>query len=308
MQTPIRSAALGLAAALALTGCGLETALSTGGTKLTLTRAFGSDAISTRAQRGVPAGETLTGMLRRAYAVRTRPGGEIDAIAGMAASSGLVWNVWVNGIAPATKPRKTAVNHGDHVWWDLHSSAATASVPAVVGAYPEPFTTGSGGRRLPTELACAADVGRACAVVSRALRAIGVKAADQLVGADSGADSLAVIVGTFRDLRGLIALELIQAGPTQSGVFARFGGRDGSALELDDPAGQVVQTATGDAGLVAATEQPGLDEPAWLITGTDPAGVAAAAAALTPARLHDHLALAIVAGRELPLPLDPAAG
>ena len=81
------------------------------------------------------------------------------------------------------------------MWWDLHSSAATASVPAVVGAYPEPFTTGSGGRRLPTELACAADVGQACAAVSRALKLIGVKAADQLVGADSGSDSLAISSG-----------------------------------------------------------------------------------------------------------------
>jgi hypothetical protein len=297
-----RGIAGSIAVAVTLAGCGLQTAPTTGGAKLTLTRDFGATAIGGRAQASIPGGETLTAMLRRMYGVRTDRRGAVAAIGGTAASSGLVWNVWVNGIAPATKPAKTKVNHGDHVWWDLHSSAATASVPAVVGAYPEPFTTGSGGRRLPTLLACAPDVRGACATVSHALQRVGVKAPDQVIGTYSGSNSLTVIVGSFRDLRGVIALELIQAGPAESGVYARFGGRDGSALELDDPAGQVSQTLTGDVGLIAATEQPGLDEPAWLVTGTDSAGVAAAARALTPAALHDRLAIAVAGGRELPLP------
>ncbi len=42
------------------------------------------------------------------------------------------------------------------------------------------------------------------------------------------------------------------------------------------------------------------------MTGTDVAGVNAAAAALTPARLRDHVALAVDGSRDLPLPLSPA--
>ena len=44
--------------------------------------------------------------------------------------------------------------------------------------------------------------------------------------------------------------------------------------------------------------------PTWLVTGTDDVGVAAAAAALTEEQLRDHFALAIEAGRGVPLPLE----
>jgi predicted nicotinamide N-methyase len=75
-------------------------------------------------------------------------------------------------------------------------------------------------------------------------------------------------------------------------------------LELLDPRGDAVLTLGKGAGLVAATAE-GSGEPTWLITGTDPAGVAAAAAAVTPSALHDHFALAVQGHRRLPVPLRP---
>ncbi len=42
--------------------------------------------------------------------------------------------------------------------------------------------------------------------------------------------------------------------------------------------------------------------PTWLITGTDAAGVAAAAQALTPARLADRFALVVHGGTDTPVP------
>jgi hypothetical protein len=308
MRRRLSSFPLILAATLALAGCGLEANGGSGGAKLTITHAFGSQAVGTHLQHSLAGGETVKQLLEHAYTVRTGPDGRVvESIGGAAANGrGLQWSFWVNGIAPVRSARIAPVDHGDQVWWDLHDSVATRSIPAVVGSYPEPFTTGIGGRRLPTVLACATDVQRACTVVAHALERAGVKVADQLLGGGSGSDSLAVIVGTFRDLHGVIAAQLIKGGPSQSGVYAQFVGDGGAALELDDPQGQVVRTAGRGAGLVAATEQPGLNEPAWLVTGTDAAGVAAAAGALTPEKLHNHLALAVVGGRDVALPLDPA--
>jgi hypothetical protein len=57
------------------------------------------------------------------------------------------------------------------------------------------------------------------------------------------------------------------------------------------------------AGLVAATADSS-SEPVWLITGTDRAGVSAAAKALTPGRLRDHFALAVQGGSDFPVPLQ----
>jgi hypothetical protein len=84
-------------------------------------------------------------------------------------------------------------------------------------------------------------------------------------------------------------------------VYARFGGPAGSSLQLLDPRGKVVRTLGPGAGLVAATSENSF-EPTWLITGTDAAGVRAAAAALTPAALRDHFAVAVSGATKLPLP------
>jgi hypothetical protein len=86
-------------------------------------------------------------------------------------------------------------------------------------------------------------------------------------------------------------------------VYARFAGANGSSLQLLDPAGKVVRTLGVGAGLIAATAQPSTG-PFWLITGTDVTGVDAAAAALTPARLRDHFALAVQGGTDLPVPQE----
>jgi hypothetical protein len=55
-----------------------------------------------------------------------------------------------------------------------------------------------------------------------------------------------------------------------------------------------VRTLTGSAGLIAATRYTE-QEPEWLITGTDAAGVQLAASHLDEAALHDRFAVAITA-------------
>ncbi len=66
----------------------------------------------------------------------------------------------------------------------------------------------------------------------------------------------------------------------------------------------MVRTLGAGAGLIAATGGSATGT-VWLITGTDAAGVSAAAAALTPARLDDHFALAVTGNQYLPVPLEP---
>jgi hypothetical protein len=176
------------------------------------------------------------------------------------------------------------------------------SSPAVVGSFPEPFLHGVGGKRLPTTVECAADADQACKRVSAELAGLGVPVASQVIGTAAGTDSLAVVVGTWHDLAGTFIAGLIDEGPATSGVYARFSGRGGSSLQLLGAHGEIVRSVGAGAGLVAATTQ-GSAEPTWVITGTDPAGVSAAAAALTPARLSDHFALAVQSSTDTPLPV-----
>jgi Domain of unknown function (DUF4430) len=244
-------------------------------------------------------------MLERSFRVDTRYGGgfvqSINGVSGGAARHD--WFYYVNGVQAPVGAAGTAVHRGDRIWWDLHDWSATNSVPAVVGSFPEPFLHGVHGRRLPTTLECASDASAACKRVASNLKAVGVPVATQLLGTGSGTDSLAVVVGTWSDLHATFAGDLIAHGPSASGVYARFAGPAGSSLQLLDPRGAVVRRLGADAGLIAATAQ-GSAEPTWLVTGTDAAGVSAAAAALTSSRLHDHFAVAVRGDTDLPVPLQ----
>ena len=307
-MAPSRRSLVAIGIATLLGGCGLGPGRGTNDVSVVVTRDFGQRLVKSVAHAKVPGSETVMRLLERSFHVQTRYGGgfieSIDGLSG--APPHLDWFYYVNGVEATLGAAGTGIHRGDRVWWDLHDWTATDSIPAVVGSFPEPFLHGTGGRRWPTTLACATDTAPACAKVASELKAIGVPAATQTIGSASGTDSIAVVVGTWKDVRGELAGTLIAHGPAASGIYARFAGPDGGTLELLDPAGRVARSLGAGAGLIAATSQSSA-APTWLIIGTDPAGVGAAAAALTASRLRDHFALAVQDGRDMPVPLKAAS-
>jgi hypothetical protein len=303
MGARLAALAMAIALTLAIAGCGLGPGRGTSQVTLTVTRAFGAMRVASIQQRRVPGSETVMRMLQRSFRVSTRYGGGfVESINGLSGSSSkLDWFYYVNGIEAPVGAAATAVHRGDRIWWDLHDWSASLNTPAVVGSFPEPFLHGVGGKRFPTTLECAPDVSAACKRVGSELAGVGIPVASQLIGTGSGADTLGVVVGTWRDLRSELVARLIERGPAVSGIYARFD-PGGASLALLDPHGRVVETLRSGAGLIAATAQAS-SKPIWLITGTDPAGVRAAASALTAARLRDHFALAVHGSADLPIPL-----
>ena len=98
-----------------------------------------------------------------------------------------------------------------------------------------------------------------------------------------------------------IAAGLLEKPPA-SGVFARMA-RDGRSIALYDAHGDVVRTAGPGTGLVAAVRyQHG--QPVWIVTGTDAAGVSAAADALVEGVLKNHFAVIVRGPRPTALPLS----
>ena len=297
------------AVAVVAAGCGLGPGAGTSDVSLTVTRGFGSGQVMSVTQKHVPGSETVMRMLERSSHLQTRYGGGfVESIDGLSGdSSRHDWFYYVNGIEASQGAASTAVHHGDRIWWDLHDWSATDSIPAVVGSFPEPFLHGIGGKRWPTTLQCAPDASKACARVAAGLKAVGVPVASQLLGAGSGTDSLGVLVGTWKDMGPVIAAALVDRGPGSSGIYARFTGPDGGSLQLLDPRGHVARTLGAGAGLIAATRDTVSSAPTWLVTGTDLAGVSAAAAAFTPSRLRDHFALAVNGGADVPVPVQGGA-
>ncbi|HTU84224.1 MAG TPA: DUF4430 domain-containing protein [Solirubrobacteraceae bacterium] len=309
MALKVAALASAIAVAFALAGCGLGAGKGTSDVALTVTRDFGSVPVGSVTERQVSGSQTVMRMLERSFRITTRYGGGfVESIDGFSGTSDRRdWFYYVNGIEAPLGAAGTSVHKGDRIWWDLHDWSATDSIPAVVGSYPEPFVHGIDGRRYPTTLECASDTTAACQKVTSQLDAIGVKVASQALGAGgSGTDSLAVVVGTWRDIQGQFDASEIEHGPDSSGIYARFAGTNGSALELLNPHAQVARTLGGAAGLVAAIGNSST-APVWIVTGTDAAGVSAAAAALTPARLDYHFAVAVQGQTVLPVPLEPSS-
>ena len=138
---------------------------------------------------------------------------------------------------------------------------------------------------------CASPAGTACRTVTAHLRAAGVTSAVAELGpAGEEPDTLRrarrhVVAGARRP-----GARKLERGPAASGVYARPSA-SGRSVALLDAQGATVRTLTGSAGLIAATRSTE-QEPEWLITGTDAAGVQLAASRLDEAALHDRFAVA----------------
>ncbi len=291
-------------APLALGACGLEPNSGHASVTVLVTRDFGARPLASVTVPRDDSTETMARLLKRSLHAQLASDGAIESIEGRPTGGRERWFGYINGISTSLAPlqlKLTKVHPGDSVWWDLHDTTATGTVRAVAGQYPEPFAHGSAGRRLPTTLQCATDAKAACSTVSSALSADKVPVATSLLGTGSGQDSLGVVVGKWSELTPQLVARLVEHGPDASGIYAKFTD-GGAALQLLDAGGNVVRTLRAGAGLVAATSDS-QSKPTWLITGTDAAGVNAAARALTAADLKRHFAVALAGGSAISLPV-----
>ena len=307
---PRGAVAASCVAAATVAGCGLGAGKGADGVSVTVTRDFGARTVGTAGAARAPGEETVMRFLQRRFRVRTRfSGGFVQSVNGISGelrgARRTDWFFYVNGIEASQGAASTRLHPGDRVWWDHHDWGSAISIPAVVGSFPEPFRSGTGGRRLPVTTACAPGVAAACEEARGRLRRVGVPLSSGTIGAPLGDESLRLLVGTWAELRGDLVARLIDGGPGVSGVFARFD-RTGRRLNALDARGRTVRTLGPGTGLVAATREHD-QKPTWVVTGTDAAGVMAAARALEEGALADHFALAVAGGAAVRLPSAPAA-
>ena len=126
------------------------------------------------------------------------------------------------------------------------------------------------------------------------------------VASPGGEGLLRVKVGTWTEVRKDPAVRELEKGPGASGVFARPA-EDGTLDRAARPGGRGGRLARAGDGLVAATRLRG-EAPTWIVTGTDAAGVDAAAAQLQESALEQHFAIARARRRPGALPGAAGAG
>lgn len=287
-------------------GCGLGPGARLGGgpVDLTVTREFGAVKMS-EASGGANEADTVMRFLEREDEIETRYGGGfVQSIDGVSEDERdghpYDWFFYVNGIESPVGAAEVSLEGGESIWWDNHNWSASEHIPAVVGSWPAPFTNAWEGHESVVEVTCGErSTPFSCKTVNEALKDEGARFRQ----VSSPKKPIRVLVGDWAQLRNDPVAKLIESGPAESGVYAKFKQvGDGWRLVGLDENGKEARTFGADVGLVAATrkyEGP----PTWIVTGGTGAAVRAAAEALNTEDLRDHYAVASDAGAVTPLPL-----
>lgn len=236
---------------------------------LVVSEGFGATVV--REARVAP-GQSVLAALQGVARVSTRYGGRfVQSIDGREGSldEGEDWLYFVNGVEANVGAADWKLRDGDVAWWDFRRWRPYANVPAVVGAWPDPFVHGA--REAPA--AVAADP-----PLDAVLRRAGAPVA-------AGPAPYRVLVGADAALRerdpdwSRAAGDPQAAGLTawiEGGEVRRFDAAAGETRPVPGAAAVAAATATTDGGVVLAVS--GVDE------------VAAQAAATAIAQQPDVLA------------------
>ena len=280
-------------------GCGFgEGAEQSGGAQVRVTRDFGRTLVGASREPTIREDQTVMRLLRSRFDVETRYGGRfvqtIDGLEGRGSGGTVDWFYFVNGVEADVGAAEYELSPGDRVQWDYRRWDAAMRVPAIVGAFPEPFLNGLQGKRRPVRVECEEDEAAACDAAKERLKRVGVSTSGSSLGAPGTETVTRLVVARWPAARIVRGAPLLEEGPQTSGVFARF--RDG-ALELLDASGDAQRRVEpGDGvGLVVAL-QPRDEELLWLVTALDTEGLEAGVRALDERTLED--AYAVAAGGE----------
>jgi Domain of unknown function (DUF4430) len=143
----VRRLFLAAVVAVALAGCGSSATSGAGRATLWVTRDRGAHVLHVAR---VPAGTSVMQALERVAKVKTRFGGRyVRAVDGLEEHGNRAWFYYVNGYLADRSAAEYRLRAGDLAWWDYRAWRDPAQDPVVLGAFPQPFLGGYGGKRLP---------------------------------------------------------------------------------------------------------------------------------------------------------------
>ena len=192
----IRRAFSALVVLLLLAGCGGAAGGEDGTAQLWVTRDRGARLL---VDTEVPAGQTLMRALASKADVKTRYGGRyVQAVNGIEGSLDAQhdWFWFVNGYEGDRSASSYRLRDGDVAWLDYRAWQREGEARVVVGAFPEPFLHGYGGKTRPLAIRYESGVARRAAALARGFDEVDVRALPAPV--PKGANVLEVRAGPPR--------------------------------------------------------------------------------------------------------------
>ena len=183
---------------------------------------------------------------------------------------GAQWFYYVNGIMSPVGAVEYHPTESDHIWWDCHGWGGDRFLGAVVGAYPEPFVSGYGGKVSPTVVWAAQGFEAEAQALTKTLSGFGVTTAKvSSLTRDSSFDienSISICIGPWAKLEENNSLADMFKNGNKLGIF--FTAEDGKIIPLNWNGGR--GNFLEKAGIIFAAKSAfqGVN-PVWFITGTD---------------------------------------
>lgn len=219
---------------------------------------------------------------------------------------GATFTAYLNGLKPAAGERELAYP-GDRVGWLTRDAADPSPAPsAVVGLFPAPFNARFTAKRrfYPVRVQCAEVASAACRGVERALLASDPGA--RVTSSDLTDQSVRMVLRVYagpwpalrdRFARGRLSDALAIERPAEQNGFGASIDARATQIQIGAAFGEASSAPPQGAGsglIFAIRDELGL--PVWIVTGTDEAGIEAAAGALTRDDLAGRVAAVIPAG------------
>ena len=190
------------------------------------------------------------------------------------------------------------LHDGDIQHWDFHDWSFHTFTPAIIGAFPEPFLHGYGGKTSPTIIVCPDSLKEEAGDLRSNLVRLGVS--------NVGIKRFSQLSVEEKELANLILLGTADSEPVSEldqvwkrlGFFAHF--QDSNIVVLNSR-GEVAAEYGVGTGIIQATQSPwnpngvgACENVVWMVSGTDEAGVKSAIDALINHHAEFQYAHAIV--------------
>ena len=282
---------------------------------LWVTRDFGKENLF-NSQLDVAPGCSVLSLLQEHLEVETEYGGGfVSAINGLQSGysgqngeNGRMadWFYYVNGILSEQGAADYVPAAGDIIWWDYHPWGGISFTPAVVGAFPQPFTGGYRDKN-PGTLILAGD---ACDGFAEQFGTFLAERGTEELEVDSyqeeravNRSQMVVVIALWEELFRSSFWEGVQEHRDRTGWFAELTPRCFYPLDLN--ADRQGEGYTERVGAVLATGSGmGDPYPLWLVTATDLEGLSGVVEALIqrPGQFTKMVGALVVDGEVIGLP------
>lgn len=237
-----------------------------GTVRIEITRDYGQVVVK-EGEVTPPQGASVMEALKSFAKVETDYGGGfVSSIEGTSNTSGAErsdWFYYLNGIMPAVGADDMQVSSGDSIWWDYHEWQGDDYAPAVVGAYPAPFTRTFGGVKKAAKLLYAEGMETIAREVGAFLAQKGAQVSVTAFTADglSDADGPTMVFMTCQQATATKGVSSMLT--PQRGAFVAIDG-DG-LVALDSDGNPVKSESTLLVAVVSTARGMGDEAPVWFV-------------------------------------------